>query len=123
MKEDDPETVMVCMTRAKCGRRSAKISTQSSNPIEGEESDNTSKGHETPVIDEDAPLTNKNTRGMASPVHVAVDDETSLTMQSLKGSLSPHTGLDKYSVFMAGEAGALVNAEEQAKGEDPVENI
>ncbi|XXG47868.1 hypothetical protein AAC387_Pa02g2436 [Persea americana] len=114
---------MACITGARRGRRSAKITAQSSNPIESEESDNASKVHETWVIDKDAPLINKNIGGMASPILRAIDDDTSLTTQSLEGSLSPHTGPDKYSVFMAGEARALVNAEEQAEGENLVENV
>ena len=68
MKEDDPGTTIVCMTGARRGRRYTRITAQSSNPIEGEESNNASKGHETPLTGEDAHLINKNTGGMNSPV-------------------------------------------------------
>ena len=109
--------------RGKTHRHSARITIQSSNPIEGEESDNTSDGHETSFTDEETPLINKNIRGMASPVLRAIDDDISLTTRSLKSSFSPHTRPGKHSVFMVGGTSAPVNAEEQAKGENPVENI
>ena len=96
---------------------------QSSNPIESEESDNASEGRETPVTDEDAPLINKNTGGMDAPVLWVIDYDVSLTTRNLESSLSPYTGLSKYPVFMDEETSALVNAEEQAKVENPVENI
>ncbi|XXG42315.1 hypothetical protein AAC387_Pa01g2629 [Persea americana] len=111
------------MVGARRGRHSARVTVQSSDCIEGEESDDVSKGHKTPVTDEDVPLINKNTGGMDSPVLQAIDDGISLTTRSLEGSLSLHTGPGKYSVFMAGETSALVNAEEQAEGGNPVENI
>eukprot|EP00268_Persea_americana_P011080 TRINITY_DN14606_c1_g1_i1.p1 TRINITY_DN14606_c1_g1~~TRINITY_DN14606_c1_g1_i1.p1 ORF type:complete len:133 (-),score=13.27 TRINITY_DN14606_c1_g1_i1:71-430(-) len=114
---------MVWMTGAKCGRCFARITAQSPNPIEDEESDNASKGHETPVIDEDAPLTNKNTGRMDSPVLRAIVYNVLLTTRSLEGSLSPHTRPGKYSIFMVGETSAPVNIEEQTEGEDPPENI
>ena len=82
---------MVYMTGARRGRRSARLMAQSSNPIESEESDNASEGHETPVTDEDAPPINKNTRGMDSPVLRAIDDNVSITTRSLESSPSPHT--------------------------------
>ncbi|XXG52803.1 hypothetical protein AAC387_Pa03g1023 [Persea americana] len=123
LKEDDIATAMVCMTGARRGRCFAIITAQSSNPIEDEESDNDTEGHETPVIDEDAPLINKNTGRMDSPVLRAIVYNVLLTTRSLEGSLSPHTGPSKYSVFMARETSAPVNAEEQTEGEDPPENI
>lgn len=123
MKEDDPNTAMVYMTGARRGRRFAKLTTQSSNPIKREESDNAFKGHETSVTDEDAPLINKNTGGMDSPIPWVIDDDVSLTTRSLESSLSPHIGPGKYPIFIAGETSAPVNAEEQAKGENSVGNI
>ncbi|XXG42197.1 hypothetical protein AAC387_Pa01g2529 [Persea americana] len=60
---------------------------------------------------------------MASPIIWAIDDDVSLTTRSFESSFSPHTGSGKYSVFMVGETSALVNAEEQVEGENPVENI
>ncbi|XXG88458.1 hypothetical protein AAC387_Pa12g0666 [Persea americana] len=91
--------------------------------MEGEELDDASEGHETLVTNEEAPLMNKNTGGMASPVLWAIDDDVSLTTQSLGSSFSPHTRPGKYSVFMAGETSAPTNAEKQAEGENLVENI
>ncbi|XXG82304.1 hypothetical protein AAC387_Pa10g0284 [Persea americana] len=122
-KEDDHDTAMVCMIRARRGRRSARLMAQSSNPIESEELDNAFKGHETPVTDEDTPLINKNTEGMDSLVLRAIDDNVSLTTQSLESSPSPHTGPRNYPVFMARETSAPVNVEEQAEGENPVDNL
>ena len=90
MKEDDLEIAMVCMPRARCGRRSARLTARSSNPAESEESDNALEGHETLVIDEDAPSINKNTGGMNSPVLRAIDDNVSLTTRSPESSLSPY---------------------------------
>ncbi|XXG47264.1 hypothetical protein AAC387_Pa02g1936 [Persea americana] len=79
IKEDDLDTAMICMIGARCSRRYARLTAQSSNPIESEESYKTSKGHETQVTDEDAHLINKNTGGMDSPVLWAIDDDVSLT--------------------------------------------
>ena len=79
MKGDDPDIVMVCMTRARRDRHFARITAQSSNPIEGEELDNAFKGHETPIMDEATPMINKNKWGMASFVLRVIDDEVSLT--------------------------------------------
>lgn len=77
MKEDDLDIAMDFMTEARRSRCSARLTARSSNPAESEESDNASEGHETPVTDEDAPPTNKNTRGMDSPVLRAIDDNVS----------------------------------------------
>ena len=112
MKEDDLEIAMVCMPRARCGRRSARLTARSSNPAESEESDNALEGHETLVTDEDAPPINKNTRSMDSPVLWAIEDNVSLTTRSPKSSPSPHTRPSKYPVFMAGESSAPVNVVE-----------
>ncbi|XXG41553.1 hypothetical protein AAC387_Pa01g1993 [Persea americana] len=112
VKEDDPETAMVCMTGGRRDRRSARLTAQSSNPID-----------ETLVTDENVLLIKKNTEGMDSPILRVIDDDVSLTTRSLENSFSPNTGPCKYPVFMAGEISALVNAEEQFEGENPVENI
>ena len=68
MKEDDFDVAMVYMTRTRRDRCSARLTAQSSNPVESEEFDNASECHETPVTDDDAPPTNKNTGGLDSPV-------------------------------------------------------
>ena len=60
---------MVCMTRARHGRRSTRIPVRNSNPAKGEESDNSSKGHVTPLTDDEAPPICKNTGGMSSPIY------------------------------------------------------
>ena len=101
VKEDDHDTVMVYMTETRHGRHFTRITTRSSNPIQGEELDNTSKGYETPVTDEEAPLINKNTEGIASPMLQAIDDNVSLTTRSLERNFSPHTGPRRYSIFKA----------------------
>ena len=59
--ENDFDIAMVCMTGARRGRQSARLTARSSNPAKSEELDNGSEGHETPVTDEDALPTNKNT--------------------------------------------------------------
>ena len=68
VKEDDFDIAMVYMIGARHGRRFARLTTRSSDPAESEESDKAFEGHETPVMDEDAPPINKNTGGMDSPV-------------------------------------------------------
>ena len=78
MKEDDPDSAMVCMTGARCGKRSTRIIARNSNPTEGEESNNNSEGHVTPVTDNEVPLIGKNTGGMASPVLRDISDDVSL---------------------------------------------
>ena len=123
MKEDDPDTTMVCMTGARWGGRFARLTARSSNPTESEELDNASEGHDTPVIDEDAPPINKSTGGMDSPVLWVIDDNVSLITRSLESGPSPHTGPSKYPVFMAGKISAPINVEEQAESENPAENI
>ncbi|XXG82965.1 hypothetical protein AAC387_Pa10g0836 [Persea americana] len=100
MKDDDPDTAMVCMIGVRLDRRSVRTIVRSSNPVEGTTSDNASKGHETPVTDEEAPLMNKNTGGMVSPVLWAIDDDVSLTVWNLESSFLPLTEPGKYSVFM-----------------------
>ena len=90
MKEDDPNTAMVCMTGTRRGKRSARITVRGSNPMEGEESDNASEGHETLVIDEETPLIGKNTGGLDSPILSGIDDDVSLATQSLGSSFSTH---------------------------------
>ncbi|XXG82452.1 hypothetical protein AAC387_Pa10g0399 [Persea americana] len=114
---------MVWMTGARCGRRSVRLTGQSSNPSESEESYNASEGHETQVMDEDVSSTNENTRGMDSPILRAIDDNVSLTTRSPESSPSPHTEPDRYLVFMAGETSAPINVEEQIKGGNTTENI
>ena len=79
MKEDDPDIAIVCMTGARRGRRSAKLTAQNSNLAESEESDNALEGHEIPVTNEDAAPIDRNTGGMDSPVLWAIDDNVSLT--------------------------------------------
>ena len=122
-EEDDLDIAIVCMTRARRGRHSARLTARSSSPIESEESDNASEGHETPVTDEDAPPINKSTGGMESHILRAIDDNVSLIIRSPESSPSPYIEPSKYPVFMAGETSAPVNVEEQAEGENPVENI
>ena len=66
------------MTGAWRGKRSTRITVHNSNPAEGEESDNTSKGHVTPVTNDEAPLIGKNIGGMSSTVLRDIDDDVSL---------------------------------------------
>ena len=80
---------MVCITRARRGRHSARLMARSPNPTKSEELDNASEGHETPVTNEDAPPINKNTGGMDSPLLRAIDDNVSITTQSLEAALHP----------------------------------
>ncbi|XXG41770.1 hypothetical protein AAC387_Pa01g2168 [Persea americana] len=109
MKEDDPDIAIVCMTGARHGILSTRSTAHNSSPVEGEESNNTSEGHVTPVTDDETLLTGKNIRGMGSPVLRDIDNDVSLASRSLKSNFSPHTGPGKYSIFMAGETSAPAN--------------
>ena len=60
---------------------------------------------------------------MDSSVLRVIDDNVSLTTRNLESIPSPHTGPSKYLIFIAGETSAPVNVEEQAEGENSVENI
>ena len=123
VKEDDPDTTMVCMVGTRRGRRSTKIIARNSDPAKGEESENTSESRLTLITDNEAPLVGKNTRGMSSLVLRDIDDDVLPTTRSLKSRFSPHTGLGKYSVFMAGETSAPTIAEEPVKVENSIENM